>query len=36
MDYTQAVDKYEQDDLKNDFFLEEESCYRKVHRLWDC
>ena len=36
MDYTQAVDKCEPDDLKNDFFAEEETCCRKVHRLWDC
>ena len=33
MDYTQAVDKCEPDDLKNDFFPEEETCCRKVHRL---
>ena len=36
MDYTQAADKCEPDDLKNDFFPEEETCCRKVHRLWDC
>ena len=33
MDCTQAVDKCEPDDLKNDFFPKEETCCRKVHRL---